>query len=241
MFELVKAKKALSKGKNEKAEKHFEKMLKNPNEEGLVLYAYHLIRSYRPEKALKLFDEEILPFFEENKKKLEGKMNVKNKGSLQRKINASEINIYTNYAVALWQNNDLEKAIAVTEELFSRYKTTLIYGNLAFFYILVQNKEKALELSLQGYEFAPDDATVLDNLGYAYYMNGNYEESEKIYKVLMEKKPTFPDAYSNYSVVLIALGKTAEAKEMLGKCLRCNFTALTMTKKDDVEKLYNSL
>lgn len=241
MFELLKAQKALKNGDREKAESYFKKILKKSNVDALIYYGYEMIREGRAQEALSLFDVTLLPLYEKKRKELEEKITPKNKGSITQKINAQEIKVYSNYAIALWQCGNLQKAIEVTERLFEKYKNTVLYGNLTFYYILSDDKEKALSLAKEAYDFAPDDASILDNLGYSLFENGQLEESEKIYQKLMEKNPTFPDAYNNYATVLIALGKKQEAKQILQKCLNCNFTALTLAKREDVEKIYKEL
>ncbi len=241
MFELLKAQRALQKGDREKAEKYFKRILKKPYVNALVFYGYQMIREGRAVEALSLFDSTILPLYEKKKKELQNKITPKNKAGIMQKINSSEINVFSNYAVALWQCGNLEKAISVTEDLFAKYKNTVIYGNLTFYYILSGDNEKALKLAKEAYDYASDDVSILDNLGYSLFKNGQLKESEEIYNKLMEKNPTFPDAYNNYASVLIALNKKAEAKQILEKCLGCKFTALTLAKREEVEQIYKSL
>ena len=241
MFELLKAQKALKNGDREKAESYFKKILNKPNVDALIYYGYEMIREGRAQEALSLFDVTLLPLYDRKRKELEEKITPKNKGSITQRINAQEIKVYSNYAIALWQCGNLQKAIEVTERLFEKYKNTVLYGNLTFYYILSKDNEKALNLAKEAYDFAPDDASILDNLGYSLFENGQLEESEKVYQKLMEKNPAFPDAYNNYASVLIALDKKQEAKQILQKCLSCNFTALTLAKRDDVEKIYKEL
>lgn len=241
MFELIKVQKALQKGDKAKAEKNFKKILKKPYVDAVVYYGYQMIREGNAQDALSLYDSVLLPLYDKKKKELEEKILQNKHGSILQKINALEIKVYSNYAVALWQCGNLKKAIEVTERLFEKYKNSVIYGNLTFYYILAQNNEKALNLALEAYDFAPDDESILDNLGYSLFISGQLEKSDEIYQKLMEKNPTFPDAYNNYAMVLIALGKKTEAKQILEKCLNCNFTALTLAKKEEVEKLYKEL
>jgi len=242
MFELIKARKAFSKGEKDTAKKHLQTLLnRKPNEEAYVLYAYQLVKDGEEKAALALFEEKILPFYEKEVKVLKAQITEKNKFKNERKISRSEINVFTNYALVLWQSGNREKAVKVTEELFDKYKTTMIYGNLSYYYVLSGELEKAESCALEGYNFSPDDMTILDNLGYIFYLKGDYGKSEEYYQKLISKNPTFPDAWYNYANTLLALEKKDEAKQNLSKCLECNFSALTLAKKDEVEKLYNSL
>ena len=70
---------------------------------------------------------------------------------------------------------------------------------------------------------------------------GEYEEAYRYVGELMEKKPTFIEAYYDAAVVEIKLGKTDEAKEHLEHALTIRTTFISSVSHEDVQKLLDSL
>lgn len=222
---LNKAIRYMAKGENEKAEKYFLKAGRKNDIKALVNYGYFLTRKGEGEKAISLFEERIITAFEKKKKKTD----------------SEEILVYTNYGLALANGNNIKKAIDVTEKLISKYKTTMLYGNLGYYYLLANDLPKAKEITLKGYDFSPEDVTITDNLARIYFLEGNYEDAGKYYSKLMSKNPTYPDFYSMYAEFLIKTGREKEAIPVLEKCLTFKFTALTLANREETEKLYEKL
>ena len=224
-FSLSKAIRFMAKGENEKAEKCFLKAIGSNDITSLVNYGYFLTRKGESGKAVLLFEERIIPVFDKKKKQKSDE----------------EILIYTNYGLSLSVNKDLTKAIEITEKLMEKYQTTLLFGNLGYFYILSGNIDKAKSVTLKGYDFSPEDVTIIDNLARIYFLEENYVEAEKYYNKLMEKKPSYPDAYNMYAEFLIKTGKEKEAIPVLEKCLSFNFTAFTLADRENTQKLYEKI
>ena len=93
----------------------------------------------------------------------------------------------------------------------------------------------------EAYEYNPDKAVIADNLGQAYYLNGDYEEAKELYVKIMEKNPNFPEAYYNYALVLIKTGDNKKAKEMLNEALTKEFHNLTTVSLTKVKETLDSL
>ena len=149
-----------------------------------------------------------------------------------------KVQVKQNYALLLWKEGNLTEAIKVTEEIIKDYKNTVVYGNLGYFYILAGMKEKALELNLEAYDFASDDAVICDNLAYSYYMNDDNDKAEEIYISMHGGKnpPAFPECYYNYGLVVLKKGDKEKAKELFEKALLQKFSYLSDLDKQTVEK-----
>ena len=96
--------------------------------------------------------------------------------------------------------------------------------------------DKALKFNQEAYEYNDSNSIIMDNLGQAYYLNGDYSKAAEIYEKLMAANPTFPEAYYNYGLVLLAMGKKEEALEMMKKALNYDFTYLSTVTKENVEE-----
>ena len=221
MFNFTRAKKYAAKGNIKKAEACFDKMAKgNANLSKLVTYGYFLAKAGKGEKSKLLFEEKIIPKF----------------NKLQKQIPQAEITVMNNYSISLWKSGNLDKAIKVSEELLGKYKNTQVYGSLGLYYILAGNK-KAYSFCLEAYDFAPDDMTIIDNLAYCCFKEKFYDKAKEYYKLLVSKKPNYPDAYHFYGVLLMKTGEKEEAKKMFKKAISLDYSALSVATKEETEKL----
>lgn len=142
------------------------------------------------------------------------------------------------WALIAFLEGDLEQAEEVCSDLYKNYKNTDVYCTLGYVYNVLKTPAEAIEFNKEAREYNPDKAVISDNLGQAYYLNGDYDEAENLYETIMENPPEFPEAYYNYALVLIEKGKSEKAKEMLEKALTKEFHNLTtITKEQVLEKL----
>ena len=137
-------------------------------------------------------------------------------------------------ALAIWKKGDLDTAVAMLEEVIENYKTTSVYGSLGYLLVLKGDLEKALQFNLEAQEYNSSDKIILDNLGQNYYLLGMYEKAREIYEPLLEKKPSFPEPYYNYGLVLEKLGNPEAAVDIMRKALDFKFTYLSTISKDEV-------
>ena len=221
-----KAQRAEAAGDVLKASDNFKKMMKlKPKVSAKIAYAYHLLRNGMADEAEALFNPHILL-----DSAVRGK---KGDGSTQVGILA-----HTTYALVKWQKGDIDGAISYTENLMKRFKTTTLYSNLGYFYLTKGDFEKALEINLAAYEFAPDDSGICDNLGASYLKLGKVDEALALYEKMFAKKipPSFPEAYHNYSLVLEQKCDYEKALEMAQKALSLNYTKLISLTRDEVSQ-----
>ncbi len=160
-------------------------------------------------------------------------------GLMNQKLLKDEVQyIKSNLALVLWKKGDLNSAITMLEEVLPEFRNSTIYGSLGTLLILNGDIEKALLLNTEAYEFNDGNTIIMDNLANTYYMDGQYEKSAEIYEKLMEKKPTFPEAFYNYGLLLLKTGSAQKAEEMFNKALGFTITFLgTITREEIEEKL----
>jgi len=179
----------------------------------MVLYAYILLKNGNINVA-----EEILSNLLNSKLDFTDKMNVK-----------------SNYALVLWKKGLIEDAVKMLEDVIKQYENTTVYGSLGYILIASGDLDKALEFNLKAYEYNDSNGIIVDNLAQTYYLRKDYQKAEELYKKLMELKPAFPEAYYNYGLVLLQLGKNQEAYESMQKALQYEFSYLSTITKQEVE------
>ena len=107
-----------------------------------INYAYYLLREGRVERSEKLLNS-MLAF--------SMKPELKNLAK-------------ANHALLLLKTDRLMEAIEELEEIFPQYKTTAVYSNLGYLYILTGDMEKAKSFNHEAYEYNSDNAIILDNM-----------------------------------------------------------------------------
>jgi len=138
------------------------------------------------------------------------------------------------FALILFKEGSLNDAKELMLEVYENYKNTNMYCTLGYLFNILEEPEAAVKFNLEAYEYNKDHNTILDNLGQAYYLNGQYKEAEEIYEKLIEKSPAFPEPYYNYAMVLIKKGDTEYARELLEEALAKPFNNLTTVTKEEI-------
>ena len=138
-------------------------------------------------------------------------------------------------ALVLWKKGELDAATDMLTEVMQTYKTTSVYGSLGYLLILKGDLDKALQFNLEAYDYNASDKVIQDNLGQNYYLLGMYDKSREIYEALMEKSPTFPEAWFNYGLLLEKLGEPERALESMKKALEYKFSYLCCISREDIE------
>lgn len=178
-----------------------------------VSYAYLLLKNAEPAKS-----EEVLQQVLNSKPKAEDLPYTK-----------------SIMALVLWKKGELDAATDMLIDVMQTYKTTSVYGSLGYMLILKGDLEKALQFNLEAYDYNSSDKVILDNLGQNYYLLGMYDKSKEIYEALIEKSPTFPEAWFNYGLLLEKLGEPERALENMKKALDYKFSYLCSIRREDIE------
>lgn len=145
------------------------------------------------------------------------------------------------WALISYMEGDMEQALEVCDFLYKNYKNTDVYCTMGYIYNLAKSPEEAVTFNLEAYGYNPDKAVISDNLGQAYYLNGEYEKAEELYEKIMKNPPNFPEAYYNYALVLMKKGDNEKATQMLKEALNKEFHNLTTVSYDAVSDTLKSL
>ncbi|NLM09555.1 MAG: tetratricopeptide repeat protein [Clostridiaceae bacterium] len=217
----IKAQMAYSKGNIGEAEKWFKKSAgsKKAGADILVNYGFVLFK----EGKLKEAEEVLLKAVDKSKNKDEKNL------------------AKSNLALIIWKKGDLDKAFEMLKEVISEYKTTAVYGSLGYLAIEKGDLDEALKINLEAYEYNSDNAIILDNLAHLYHLRGETDKAGELFDKLMEKEPSFPEAYYDYGKYLEDSGKTDEACEMYRKALKCPFNFNNTITKEQVQNALDRL
>jgi Flp pilus assembly protein TadD len=93
-------------------------------------------------------------------------------------------------------------------------------NNLAFL-LAGQNKdmEEALTLAQKAKELLPDDASIMDTLGWVYYKKGLYDSAISEFRDSMAKLPRNPVVRYHLGLAYLKKGNKAGAREQLSRAL----------------------
>lgn len=139
------------------------------------------------------------------------------------------------FALILYKEGSLTDAKELMLEVYENYKNTNMYCTLGYLFNVLEAPENAVKFNLEAYDFNNSHNTILDNLGQAYYLNGEFDKAFEIYEGLIEKSPNFPEPYYNYALVLIKKGDIAYAREMLSEALAKPFNNLTTVTEEEIK------
>lgn len=144
----------------------------------------------------------------------------------------------------LWKSNNLEKAIEIYEKLHIECEHTVIYEALGYLLILNKNYEKALEYNMKALDY-DDTNVIIDNLAQSYYYLGNLDKAKELYLTLFskekEKRPTFPEPYYYYGLILKEEGNLDDSFYYLNKALDKKESFLSNLNKDTILEALNQL
>lgn len=154
----------------------------------------------------------------------------------------ARVKLFINYSAAEYKLGDLDAAIRHMETIAQKKKTGDVYTVLGYLYIEAGDKEKALQLNLEGLEYDDEDPIILDNLGQLYYrLMDDKEKALEYFSKAIELKPGQIDTLYFLSRYDLEKGDRDAAKEKLETALEGNFSPLNyLTRKmceEELEKL----
>jgi pentatricopeptide repeat protein len=156
------------------------------------------------------------------------------------KFNAQHARSYN--ALIHWKSDRLDDAVEELEALLEEnYRTSAFYSNLGFFLIEQGNIDRALEINLEAEVYDGESTVIQDNLGLCYIKLKNWDKAEKLYNKLMEKDPSFPDAWYNAALVAQQIKDKEKAVSYLNTALTKNFSYLSTLSREQVEEQLNNL
>lgn len=83
------------------------------------------------------------------------------------------------YAIAIWKQGRIDKAIELLTDVFRKNKVMLVYQALGFLYIEKGDADAALAFNKEAVEYDDEDPIFLDNLAQTYYRLLNDREQAK--------------------------------------------------------------
>ncbi|MBF9014361.1 MULTISPECIES: lipopolysaccharide assembly protein LapB [unclassified Oceanispirochaeta] len=156
------------------------------------------------------------------------------------KFNAQHARSYN--ALIHWKSDRLDEAVEELEALLTEnYRTSSFYSNFGFFLIEQGNLERALEINLEAEAYDGESAVIQDNLGLCYIKLNDWDKAEKLYAKLMEKDPSFPDAWYNAALVAEKKNDKEKAVSYLNTALTKKFSYLSTLSREQVEEQLNKL
>ncbi len=181
----------------------------------VTTYGYLLLKNGRLEEAMKVLADQL------------------------RSPSLSNMDVYvaqSNYALGLWKQGKLDKAIAMLEKTIPHYKNTNVYGSLGYLYNLQGDLEKALAFNLEAKDYNATGPVILDNLGQTYYLMGDQEKATEVFEKCLSLNPQFPEAYYDYALVCEKLGNIEKSIELLNKAKSYKINFLSAISKEDIDK-----
>lgn len=216
--------KAFNENDFEKALKEYEKAYKTgrAGADVMLTYAILLLRNGKPQDAVTIFNLII--------------MNTKNKQEYKNKAKQYR-------ALAYYKLGNADDALDEAEEVFDKYRNTVSYGLLGYLKIVTKAQvDEIFAFCKEGYEYNSDDRDICDNFAYACIRTGRFDEAKKIISKMLEKFPTFTEAYYHGAMAYYMTGDYDRAIELLDKIKEnCIRTYLTTVSADDVESLRSEI
>lgn len=212
--------KAFNENDFQKALSEYEKAYKTgrASADTILTYGILLLRNGKPQEAVTIFNLVI--------------MNTKNKDDYKKKAKQYR-------ALAYYKLGNADDALDEAEEVFDKYRNTVSYGLLGYLKIVTKAAaDEIFAFCKEGYEYNSDDRDICDNFAYACIRTGRFDQAKKIIAKMLEKFPTFTEAYYHGAMAYFMTGDYKTAVDLLDqiedKCIR---TYLTTISEDDIEDL----
>lgn len=121
---------------------------------------------------------------------------------------------------------DLEGCLRYNEEAANlRPKFAIPQNNIAYVHLQNGEPDKAMGAIAKALSWNPDFVQARNALGLAHYMKKEYEAAENAFNDLLRDQPEFAPAWHNLAVVLLDLGRYAEAVEASDRAARLGYEA----------------
>ena len=142
-------------------------------------------------------------------------------------------------SMVFWMDGDLDGAIAQMKEVHDTgSKNQNVFINYGTYVLEKGDLQTAKMLIEESKETEIHSNGLKDNHGWYEILRGNWKAAEAIYEELMEKNPSFPEAYVHLSQIRIHQGRIADALALLEKAEGCKFTQTSGMRKETVQKLH---
>ncbi|MPQ44926.1 tetratricopeptide repeat protein [Clostridium tarantellae] len=147
-------------------------------------------------------------------------------------------------ALYSWKSGNLKMAIDVYENIHNSHQHTLVYETLGYLLLISGDYKKALKYNEQAYDYDKDSSIITDNLAQSYFYLENYEKAKELYSELLlknEKKPSFPEPYYYYGLLLNKEGNKTDCIKYLKEALKQREAFLSELTHEKINKTLASL
>lgn len=188
----------------------------------MITYGILLLRNAKPQDAVTIFNLVVMD--KSNKKE------IKYKAKQYRSL-------------AFYKLGNAEDAIEDAQEVFDNCKNTLGYSLLGYLKLATNSDiDETYAFCREAYDFNNDDRDICDNMAVAYLRKGEFEQAKKITDEMIEKFPTFTEAYYHGALVSYKMGNRKKALELINDIdEKCKRTYLTTVSEDEIENLKKEL
>lgn len=139
--------------------------------------------------------------------------------------NPDDVTSLTTIGMLHQQMGKFEPALAAYEKIIDLgSENPVVLNNMAWLY-LEKNQERALRLSQQAYEIAPERAEIVDTHGWVLFKLGRYKDALNILQQALVLAPQNPEISLHVAQALHHQGRDAEARPLLERVV--NDHALT--------------
>ena len=142
-------------------------------------------------------------------------------------------------SMGYWRQGDIDKAIAVLEELSDTgYRDDNLSVNLESYLLEKKELDKAKKAMDEGRADKTETNGLMDNRGWYLIQKGEWKEAAELYDELIDdRNAKFPEAYLHGAQVSLHGGDIQQAIDRLGWGVSKKFFCTCMITKDYVEKL----
>jgi tetratricopeptide (TPR) repeat protein len=174
-----------------------------------------------------LTDAEVEKLVQEMIKKLTPQISLGEKEFVNTAITKSGENsvALSNMAVAAWYTGHPKAALMTALKAAALPHPDAAFNNVAAILNLSGYQEKAVPLLRNLLSKYPDNSTVLNNLGQAYYELGDEQNAKTCLLQCIKRSPNHPEACNTMAMMFLKAGRTAEAIDYLEQSLKGAYNA----------------
>ncbi len=140
-----------------------------------------------------------------------------------------------------WILGRIDEAIATLEEMRTKfdYVNAQVLSTLGYLYMVKDNIDMALELSIKATTEDPADPSGWDNLGQIYFRLDDMDKAKENFLKALELKDTLGDSLYFLGLLYEKQGNLTEAKSCFIKAKSAKITALNTVTTDEILEKYN--
>jgi tetratricopeptide (TPR) repeat protein len=174
-----------------------------------------------------LTDAEVEKLVQEMIKKLTPQISLGEKEFVNTAITKSGENsvALSNMAVAAWYTGHPKAALMTALKAAALPHPDAAFNNVAAILNLSGYQEKAVPLLRNLLSKYPENSTVLNNLGQAYYELGDEQNAKTCLLQCIKRSPNHPEACNTMAMMFLKAGRTAEAIDYLEQSLKGAYNA----------------